>query len=225
MRRRWIAIADAAHVLLASALAAAFAWRVIASAIGATGARLVLVALGVPAGFFAADVASGLVHWFCDTYFEPETTLIGPMIIAPFRQHHVDPAALGRHGVLERNGNNCLAALPLLGVGAFGPWDLARPGHALGIGFLAAASLTLCVTNQIHAWAHTFSAPRVVRWLQRCGILLAPERHARHHDGSHSRAYAVVSGWSNRWLDGALARVAALLAGTRVRTRERGVNS
>jgi len=43
-----------------------------------------------------------------------------------------DPAALGRHGVLERNGNNCLAALPLLAFGAVGTWDLARPGRLEG---------------------------------------------------------------------------------------------
>ena len=222
MTRRSIAIADATHVLLASVFAGSFAVRVIASA---TGARLVPLALGVPVGFFAADIVSGLVHWFCDTYFQPDTTLIGPMLIAPFRQHHLDPTLLGRHGVLECNGNNCLAALPLLAVGALGPCDFARPGNALGIGFLAAASLTLCVTNQIHAWAHASSAPRVVRWFQRCGILLAPERHARHHDGSHKRAYAVVSGWSNRWLDSILTRTEAILASVGVRQSGQGAHS
>jgi plasmanylethanolamine desaturase len=176
---------------------------------------LLPLALGVPAGFFAADILSGLVHWFCDTYFQPETRLIGPLLIAPFREHHLDPTALGRHGALERNGNNCFAALPLLAFGALGPWDLARSGDALGIGFLAAAATTLCVTNQIHAWAHTSSAPRVVRWFQRCGILLGPERHARHHNGSHKHAYAVVSGWSNRGLDWILARTEATLAMSR----------
>jgi plasmanylethanolamine desaturase len=209
MTRRTIAVADATNVVLALALAGRFAWRAAASA---ASARWIPLTLGIPAGFFAADVLSGLVHWFCDTYFQPDTRLIGPMLIAPFREHHLDPAALGRHGLLERNGNNCFAALPLLAFGAFGPWDLRYPGQALGLGFIAAAALTLCVTNQIHAWAHTARAPRAVQWFQRCGILLAPDRHARHHKDSHKRAYAVVSGWSNGGLDWILARAEVALA-------------
>ena len=216
MTRTATAIADVTFVLLALALAGRLVWCVVSLA---TAPGMMLFLFGVPAGFFAADVASGLAHWLCDTYFQPATPLIGPTIITPFREHHVDPAAIGRHGMFERNGNNCLAALPLLAVGAFWPWDLARAGHALAIGVLAAASLTLCFTNQIHAWAHTSSVPRVVRWLQHCGILLAPERHARHHDGVHNCAYAVVSGWSNRWLDRALIRMEALLTNVGVRPR------
>jgi ubiquitin-conjugating enzyme E2 variant len=221
MTSKPVAIADATHVLLASAFGGRFVVRIIASA---AGARLIPLGLGVPAGFFAADVLSGLVHWFCDTCLSPETPLIGPMLIAPFREHHLDPAAIGQHGALERNGNNCLAALPLLAFGAFGSWDLERPAQAFGIGFLAAVALTLCLTNQIHAWAHSSSTPRVVRWCQQRGILLAPERHARHHDGSHTRAYAVVSGWSNCGLDWVLARGEAMLS-RRDRPREQGANS
>jgi len=200
------------------ALAGRFLLRVIAST---PGARIVPIALGLPAGVFLADALSGIVHWFCDTHFRPETTLIGPMLIAPFREHHRDPAALGRHGVFERNGNNCVAALPLLAFGAFGNWQLTRAGEAFGIGCLGAAAITVCLTNQIHAWAHASAVPPVVRWLQRSRILLAPERHARHHDGSYTCAYAVVSGWSNRWLDQVLAAKAT--AGKHRQRQEREV--
>jgi hypothetical protein len=41
-------------------------------------------------------------------------------------------------------------------------------------------------------------------------VLIAPARHDVHHRGE--RAYAVVSGWSNAWLDRALARMERLLA-------------
>jgi ubiquitin-conjugating enzyme E2 variant len=206
LTRRIIAIVDAGSVLAATALAGRFVFRAIASA---PDARIVPIALGVPVGFFVADALSGIVHWFCDTHFEPDTTVIGPLLIAPFREHHRDPAALGRHGFFERNGNNCLAALPFLAFGAVGKWQLSEVGQAFGIGVLAAAAATVCLTNQIHAWAHASAAPPVVRWLQRARVLLAPERHAQHHDGFHTSAYAVVSGWSNWWLDRVLAPAAA----------------
>ena len=36
---------------------------------------------GAALGFLAADMASGVLHWFCDTYFESTTPFIGPMFI------------------------------------------------------------------------------------------------------------------------------------------------
>jgi ubiquitin-conjugating enzyme E2 variant len=218
-RTHSIAILDAVHVLLASVFAVGLTLRVASTT---TVSGLVPLALGLALGFLTADVASGLVHWFCDRYFQPNTLLIGPMIIAPFRQHHIDPTALGRHGVLERNGNNCLAALPFLALAAFEPWDLGQPWAALARGFLGGFSLTLCLTNEIHAWAHSSSPPQLVTWLQRCGILLARERHAAHHRDSHSRAYAVVCGWSNLWLDCILVRAEVVLASLGVSPSERG---
>ncbi len=220
-RRPLLAIADAVHVAFASALAIALVWRM---AMRATSGQLVPVVLGMLLGFLAADVASGLLHWWCDTYLAPTTPLLGPMIIAPFREHHEDPAALGRHHWLERNGNNCLAALPLLLLAfcTLRPWQSACAWHGVASGCLTAASITLGLTNQIHAWAHAENAPRLVRWLQRTGVLIAPERHALHHMGSRERAYAVVSGWSNRWLDRATPRVESALAHLGMRPSERG---
>jgi ubiquitin-conjugating enzyme E2 variant len=207
--RRLIALADAVNVALASLLGVLLLARLAGSA-----GRLepVAFACGLGLGYAAADVASGLTHWFCDTYFAPSTPVVGPMIIAPFREHHVDPEALARHGVLERNGNNCLAALPLL-LAAL--WSLAPVTPQVAWldalrGFLVALSVTLCLTNQIHAWAHSAQPPRVVHALQRAGVLLAPERHRAHHRGE--RAYAVVSGWSNTLLDRVLARAERVLA-------------
>jgi hypothetical protein len=196
---RWpIAIADVVHVSLAVLCASMLLQRLVA---GASDPHFALCLFALPLGFCTADAASGFVHWFGDTCFRPTTPVLGPMLIAPFREHHADPTSICRRGFFERNGNNCLAALPFLTASAFLPWDLQRSWHAIGFGWSAAAALTLCATNQVHAWAHAAAAPPWVRALQRLGILLSPERHARHHEGAHNRAYAVVSGWSNAWLD------------------------
>ncbi len=207
--RRFMAIADGASVTLAAALAALLLVRL---ALCLPGLHPFAPALGLTLGFFAADVASGLVHWLCDTYFDPRTPVLGPMFIAPFRQHHVDPGALARHGFLECNGNNCLASVPLLltAISLLEPGSVTHAGQDVAAGFFVAASLTLCLTNQIHAWAHGAPTPTPIRSLQRAGLLITPERHARHHRGD--RAYAVVSGWSNVLLDRALARMEIVLA-------------
>jgi Lipid desaturase domain len=207
--RRFITIADGVGVALAAALTAALLLRL---ALCFTSLDPLAVLLGLTLGFFVADVASGLVHWICDTYFDPRTPLVGTIFIAPFREHHVDPGALARHGFLERNGNNCLVSVPLLliAISLLEPGAVTHPADVVAAGFFVAASLTLCVTNQIHAWAHGANTPKPIRALQRAGILITPERHARHHRGD--RAYAVVSGWSNALLDRVLARMEILLA-------------
>jgi ubiquitin-conjugating enzyme E2 variant len=207
--RRSIAIFDAVNVTAAALLVTALVARI---ALSTAELGMLPFGLGLVLGFAAADVASGLIHWFCDTYFAPNTPFIGPLIIAPFREHHLDPAAIARHGVLERNGNNCFAALPVLvmALGSLEPAVARHVWHDLLSGFLAALAITLCLTNQIHAWVHGASAPWLVRQLQRAGVLIAPARHDVHHRGE--RAYAVVSGWSNAWLDPSLARTERLLA-------------
>ena len=207
--RRFIAIADGFSVALAVALAVVLLFRL---AICVPRLDPLAVLLGLTLGFFVADVASGLVQWLCDTYFDPRTPLLGTVFIAPFREHHVDPGALARHGFLERNGNNCLVSVPLLliGISRLEPDAVTQPADVVAAGLFVAASLTLCVTNQIHAWAHGANTPKPIRVLQRAGILITPERHARHHRGD--RAYAVVSGWSNALLDRVLARTEVLLA-------------
>jgi plasmanylethanolamine desaturase len=206
--RRWATWIDVASVMLASAWIVALLIRF---AVRAPELHEPALAVGFIAGFTAADVVSGVVHWFCDRYSHPRARLIGPILIAPFREHHRDPAALARHGLLECNGNNCLAATPLL---VLAWWSLAPPTGrdaltALQTGVASGLALTLCASNQVHAWAHAPNPPRLVRALQRAQVLLAPEHHAVHHRGG--RAYAVVCGWSNAWLDVVLPRVERVL--------------
>ncbi len=160
------------------------------------------LALALPLGYLLADFLSGCAHWFCDTFFDENTPGIGPLLIAPFREHHQDPLSITRHGFLELNGNSALALAPLLG------WMWWR-GEAADTGFAATlaqatvvfAALALFATNQLHRWAHEPEPPAAVRWLQRRGLVLAPEHHARHHRPPHAGAYCITAGWLNAPLD------------------------
>lgn len=210
-RPRWVRALDLASVLAFVATAGLFAARL--GPPPPSWWPLLIPAL--LAGVAAADLASGLVHWFCDTFFRPETPGLGPLLIAPFREHHVDPLAITRHGPLEVTGNNALLGTVLL---ATALPVAERFGQSLGaslfVAFWTAGVAAGVATNQIHRWAHLPRPPRVVAWLQRAGVLLPPEAHALHHGELHRGAYCVTSGWCNPLLDrsGILPALEALVA-------------
>ena len=169
-------------------------------------ALLAALAIAVPAGHLLADLASGLAHWFADTFFEENTRLIGPLLIEPFREHHRDPAGITRHGFFEISGNNCLVSIPALAALWFwGPAEGATAGLGAGLGLALALSgaFSILATNQFHCWAHTRprDLPKLAAWLQGHRLILSRRQHARHHSGENDRAYCVTCGWLNPLLD------------------------
>src|SRR5919201_3839302 len=118
-------------------------------------------------GFVAADFLSGFVHWSADTWGTPDWPIIGKALIRPFREHHVDPKEITRHGFVETNGNNCFISIPAAAGAALLPDDT-------GWFFLAAMTFAMCLaifgTNQFHKWAHMDAPPRMVRLLQRANL-------------------------------------------------------
>ncbi|MGH7310362.1 MAG: fatty acid desaturase CarF family protein [Candidatus Rokuibacteriota bacterium] len=156
---------------------------------------LLAVLLAVVAGYLLADLLSGLVHWFCDRFFEEHTPVIGAVLIFPFREHHRDPLAMTRHGFLELTGNSCLGLAPVLALAWW--WPLSVWLDALVL--VVAAGVV--ATNLLHKWAHAATAPAPVRWLQRWRLVLPPDAHAVHHRPGHAGAYCVTAGWMNTFTD------------------------
>jgi plasmanylethanolamine desaturase len=151
---------------------------------------------GALIGWIAADIASGTVHWFCDRFFEEDTPVVGRLLIYPFRDHHRDPRAMTRHGLLELMGNSCLILIPLavlMGV---------RPQPVVLDAAVVSFSLALLLTNLFHCWAHSARVPRLVGRLQDWGVILPVAIHDAHHTAGHLGGYCVTSGWANRWMDG-----------------------
>ena len=156
-------------------------------------ADAVLVLAMMAAGYLLADLLTGLVHWFCDTFFEETTPIIGPGLIAPFRKHHRSPLLMTQHGFLELTGSSFCGLAPLLGLYVWLGGALAAPLHA----FVLALSAGAVGTNLLHRWAHESSPPAFARALQKTGIVLTPERHSRHHRPPYAAGYCVTSGWMN----------------------------
>ena len=56
-------------------------------------------------------------------------------------------------------------------------------------------------TNQIHQWAHLPDPPKMVRALQRMGLILRSLHHNGHHTSPFSADYCIVNGWCNPLLN------------------------
>lgn len=198
-RQWWTTWLEAVSVAMASGLLLALGSRLAQSLDSA--ASYAAAAMAAVAGYLAADLATGAVHWFCDTFFEEDTPVIGPLIIFPFREHHRDPEGMTRHGFLELTGNSCLALAPVLTAVL---WLAPPPGHALAPAVYAFAfvfALAAGATNLFHRWAHEAEAPRLVRAAQGAGLILSPRHHAGHHASPHRTRYCVTNGWANRAVD------------------------
>jgi ubiquitin-conjugating enzyme E2 variant len=188
-RRRRLELLEGSAVAACVALAAPIALRLGGRPLDLTAA--LVCGLAILAGYLAADFLSGLVHWFCDRFFEERTPLIGGILIHPFREHHRDPRAMTRHKFLELTGNSCLGLAPVLLLAAH--WPVSAFVDALVLAFGAG----VFVTNLLHKWAHAAAAPPAVRWLQRHRLVLAPDGHAVHHRAGFVGAYCVTTGWLN----------------------------
>ena len=193
---RWL---YGAAIALALSLALLHGTRLIASIDSATWP---LAVAGSLAGILLADLASGLVHWACDSWGNEQTRWLGPGLIRAFREHHRDPQAMVQHGWIEVNRE--AAAVAAL---AFALLLLIDSPAALGEHpFRYALLFTLIglsgVTNQLHQWAHARKPPAPIRQLQRLRLLLPRSHHAGHHRAPHTRRYCISTGWLNPLLDG-----------------------
>jgi plasmanylethanolamine desaturase len=199
-RLAWQSLMEWAAIAVASVL-----WFVLAVRLARAGVWSAtfysLTALGAACGYVAGDLMSGIVHWFCDTFFEEDTPLIGRVLIHPFREHHRDPLAMTRHGFAEIAGNSCLALAPLLAAAAALPAPTAeRPAGLAVHASLLVFTVVAVGTNQLHKWAHAGAVPAFVVRLQVAGLILHPVRHAAHHR-TQAEAYCVATGWLNPPLD------------------------
>lgn len=186
-------------VVVSSTLLGALLVRIVLALAAGTSPWLALPAFAV--GYLGADLMSGTAHWFCDTFFEEETPVIGRILIQPFRDHHVHPQRITRYRFIEQDTTNFFLMLAPLAVVLW--MGAPRPGNVAELfwcsGLLGLSTGSFC-TNLFHKWAHARKPPLPVRWLQRGGLILGPERHRRHHR-DHSRGFCVTSGWMNPLLD------------------------
>lgn len=140
-----------------------------------------------------ADLVSGIVHWAEDAYARPGAPLIGKLAENNLRHHHRPREFLAKSW-LESSWDLLLVAAVLLAVAAWGGWLNWRV-------WLFAFAITNA--NQIHKWTHMDRAelPAPVRWLQRLYLLQNARHHGRHHAGTRSTHYCVITNFLNPLLE------------------------
>jgi hypothetical protein len=165
------------------------------------GSALWVVLPALVLGYLSADLMSGTAHWFCDTFFEEDTPILGPILIQPFRDHHRHPQRITRFRFIEQDTSNFFLMMPWLLLA----WWREAPGFGNTMSlfwssFLAAIAIGSFGTNLFHKWAHARSVSPVVAWLQRRGLILSPARHHGHHS-DYETSFCVTSGLLNPLLN------------------------
>ncbi len=156
-----------------------------------------IMLLAVCSAYLGADLVSGIVHWMGDTWCAPSTPVLGPTLIRPFREHHVDEQAITRHDFVETNGNNCLVSTPVVALALVVPLHHGWLGVFVAV-FLVALVFWVLMTNQFHKWAHLDSPAGLIAFLQRWHLILPPAHHAIHHAAPFNKYYCITVGWLNR---------------------------
>lgn len=182
-----------------------------------------LSVLGLLAGWYLADFASGTVHMLFDyrpcppgkrldtLYFyegsresdayqallRERMTAVSAFdrLVYDFKNHHPRPMALGRRPVWRLIGSSVLlAALPMSLLLNLAVVLLAVPGWVVAL--LLALIVGGAFAQYFHGSLHRERNPALIGWMRRAHLLMTPAAHQRHHV-SLQRDFATNCGWSN----------------------------
>ena len=140
-----------------------------------------------------ADFVSGVVHWVEDAYARPGAPLIGQLAEDNLR-HHWRPREFLRKTWIASSWDLLLAGVILIGAALYMGW---LSWHVVLF------ALLVINANQIHKWAHMNSGEvqTTVRWLQKLHVLQTPRHHGKHHTGSRTTHYCVITNFLNPLLE------------------------
>lgn len=179
------------------------------------------------AGWYAADMLSGVVHMIMDYHparlgigldriyfyegsresdeyqrlFRSAMAQLNPFerLVYDFKNHHPRPDALGRRTMLRQIGSTVVAgSLPLSVLLNAACLLWPLPG------WLIVGVLSLLVggtfAQYFHGTLHRNGNPWIVNAMRRVGLLMTPAAHQLHHD-TLRRDFATNCGWSNALLN------------------------
>src|SRR3989442_7120405 len=155
---------------------------------------MIAMVVRIAGSVLMADFLSGLAHWIEDSYFSPQTPLIGSTIRKNVLHHSQPQAFVGNPWHVTIRSSlfwSVSTAVVLYPFGFLGP---------MWVGALVLAVFA----NQIHKWSHTnwAAVPRIIRWFQASGVLQTPAHHKRHHGGRRGTHYCLVTNALNPDLHG-----------------------
>jgi hypothetical protein len=150
-------------------------------------------------GYFAADFASGVVHWGMDTWFDER--MLG-RAVAIAREHHTHPQNILDYGFLEHSTLGSAPSALFIGlaslVTAFFPVSVTA--YCLMIVWLITSTCLFFGTN-FHNLGHRRPKSRLLRFAQKVHLVITPEHHWVHHRSDQIIRYCVINGWANYLCD------------------------
>jgi TMEM189-like protein len=175
------------------------------------------------AGWYVADLLSGLTHMYMD--YRPCTPGIGlgqmfhftgsresgeylalrdrtlprispfERLVYDFKNHHPRPDALGRRPFLVQIGSTIMFVSLPVSILLNLLW-LAVPVPGWVIAGAVALMIGGTLAQYFHGTLHRADNPWVVHAMRRVGLLMTPEAHALHH-ATLRQDFATNTGWSN----------------------------
>lgn len=179
------------------------------------------------AGWYGADMLSGMVHMFMDYHpsrlgvgldrlyfykgsreseeyqamFRDSMGRINPFerLVYDFKNHHPRPHALGRRTMLRQIGSTIVAgSLPISLLLNLACLVWPVPG------WFMAGALSLLIggtfAQYFHGTLHRDHNPKIINIMRKVGLLMTPAAHQLHHD-TLRRDFATNCGWSNALLN------------------------
>jgi ubiquitin-conjugating enzyme E2 variant len=141
------------------------------------------------------DFITGFVHWLEDSFWSPDTPLLGKWLVVPNQAHHLNGQDFLQKSWLESSWDLLLIGI-LVMMGAYFLHQLTWE-----VGFFAFLVIN---ANQIHKWAHITqnkNKPSIVAFLQKIYILQRTRHHGQHHRKPHLTHYCTLTNVLNPVLD------------------------
>lgn len=140
--------------------------------------------------WMAADFITGVIHWWEDTYGNPNWPILGKFVVMPNLIHHKNPIKLLEGSYWNRINTSFIAAT-IIGVIL---WFLGC--HA----WQMIVCLIFCAQgNEIHAMSHRPDKRngKVIGFLQKWGLFQNRKTHRWHHQAPYETNFCIMSEFVN----------------------------
>ncbi len=163
---------------------------------GLAAEQLHVLPVTVIVGLFLADLVSGAVHWATDTWFDEK---LWTRVISIAREHHIHPHHILGYGIRDYLAYSAWPTLLFLGpIGLVLTLATTPSSWVLhGVVVLFVISVCMLFGTYAHRLGHRRSGWAIVRFLQRCHLLIDTCHHNVHHRDNHDIRYCVINGWAN----------------------------
>ncbi len=140
--------------------------------------------------WIAADFITGVIHWWEDTYGNPNWPIIGKYVVEPNLIHHKQPTKLLEGSYWNRIDTSFFA--------------VAMIGAILWFVGLHSWQVIVCLFfcmqgNEIHAMTHRPDRAngKVTLFLQKTGIFQSKKAHRWHHKAPYETNFCIMSDFVN----------------------------